>query len=813
MRSVVFTACSSSSLLPPHNHHFLSPHRHFLSPRHLYLSKHPTTTTTTSSLSDTASHLAEAGRFEELKLLMGNVIGSDNAEEVLSSEVLVCGIVKEIREGRVKGVAALFEWFSRLGFDVFRVFDDNLVLLSSECSCLVENGDLEEAVELLEVLAGLRFSVKDLVRPSDFIRKLVNKRSPYLAVRYASLLPHSEVVYCTMIREFGKRTDLVSALKVYEASKQKLTEQNMYLHRTVIDVCGLCGNPFKSRLIYEDLLNQKVTPNIFVFNSLMNVNSHDLTYTMKVYKQMQDFAVAADMTSYNILLKACCLSERVDLAQDIYAEVRLLESTGALKLDVFTYSTIIKVFADAKLWQMAIKVKEDMLSAGVTPNTVTWSSLISACANAGLVDQATQLFEEMLMAGCEPNSLCFNSLLHACVEGCQYDRAFHLFSAWKSTSSSDKSTDNSSVDKITSRIQPLDKDCIAIQQHVGSDTRHLSLAKSTPFEPTTATYNILLKACGTDIHRAKGLIDEMKASNLSPNQISWSILIDIYGASGNVQGALEILKTMRETGMKLDVIAYTTAIKVCVENKYLKTAFSLFVEMKRNRVKPNLVTYNTLLRARTKYGSLQEIQQCLAIYQDMQKAGYKSNDDYLKLLIGEWCEGVLQNNNQEREYKLRDKADIGGLRSLLLDRVATQLQKNTAESLAVDIQGLTKVEARLVVLAVLRMIKENYVSGCPVQDDLVVILGILEMDSECIVRDAITMLLKKELGLEVLPVNPSFTIVPKGSNLQITLENSELLASVDAPARRRPTLLQKLVVTKKSLNNWLRRKLNAAFRR
>ncbi|KAL9239273.1 hypothetical protein vseg_013612 [Gypsophila vaccaria] len=65
-----------------------------------------------------------------------------------------------------------------------------------------------------------------------------------------------------------------------------------------------------------------------------------------------------------------------------------------------------------------------------------------------------------------------------------------------------------------------------------------------------------------------------------------------------------------------------------------------------------------------------------------------------------------------REYKLRDRANIGGLRSLLLlDRESTQLQKNTSESLAVDIQGLRKVEARLVVLAVLRMIKENYVSG------------------------------------------------------------------------------------------------------
>lgn len=33
------------------------------------------------------------------------------------------------------------------------------------------------------------------------------------------------------------------------------------------------------------------------------------------------------------------------------------------------------------------------------------------------------------------------------------------------------------------------------------------------------------------------------------------------------------------------------------------------------------VTYNALLRARDQYGSLQEVQQCLSVYQDMRKAG------------------------------------------------------------------------------------------------------------------------------------------------------------------------------------------------
>lgn len=50
-----------------------------------------------------------------------------------------------------------------------------------------------------------------------------------------------------------------------------------------------------------------------------------------------------DITSHNILLKSCCLAAKVELAQDTYKRIKELESKGVLKLDDFTYSTIIKV--------------------------------------------------------------------------------------------------------------------------------------------------------------------------------------------------------------------------------------------------------------------------------------------------------------------------------------------------------------------------------------------------------------------------------------------------------------------------------------
>lgn len=193
------------------------------------------------------------------------------------------------------------------------------------------------------------------------------------------------------------------------------------------------------------------------------------------------------------------------------------------------------------MWQMAIKIKEDMLSAGVTPNTVTWSSLISACANGGLVDQATQLFEEMIVAGCQPNSQCFNTLLHACVEGCQYDRAFRLFNAWKSNGSPENFIEDDIANQDgTSSVLQTDENSYTNTPHIMATSRQLSFAKSIPFSPTTTTYNILLKACGTDFYRAKSLIDEMKSLGLFPNHISYTILIGICGAAGNVEGALQV---------------------------------------------------------------------------------------------------------------------------------------------------------------------------------------------------------------------------------------------------------------------------------
>lgn len=63
-----------------------------------------------------------------------------------------------------------------------------------------------------------------------------------------------EMLFCSIILEFGKKKDLASALAAFDASKQNMSSPNMHAYRTIIDVCGLCGDYLKSRTIYEVLL-------------------------------------------------------------------------------------------------------------------------------------------------------------------------------------------------------------------------------------------------------------------------------------------------------------------------------------------------------------------------------------------------------------------------------------------------------------------------------------------------------------------------------------------------------------------------------
>ena len=108
-------------------------------------------------------------------------------------------------------------------------------------------------------------------------------------------------------------------------------------------------------------------------------------------------------------------------------------------------------------------------------------------------------------------------------------------------------------------------------------------------------------------------------------------------------------------------------------------------------------------------------------------------------------------------------------------------------------------------------------TGHPINDDILIIIGATKADEtpaehKLEVQEAIIKLLQNELGLEVLPAKTRFALSdtaklenPNLSNLSIeALPGGNALPTVT----RRPAVLHRLKVTKKSLYRWLHRKVS-----
>lgn len=114
------------------------------------------------------------------------------------------------------------------------------------------------------------------------------------------------------------------------------------------------------------------------------------------------------------------------------------------------------------------------------------------------------------------------------------------------------------------------------------------------------------------------------------------------------------------------------------------------------------------------------------------------------------------------------------------------------------------------------------VAGHPIKDDILIILGIKKVDANLVehespVKGAIIKLLQDELGLEVAFAGPKIALDkrinlggPPGSDpdWQEALGRNRLPTELESSTRR-PAVLQRFKVTRKSLDHWLQRRVGA----
>ncbi|PSS14169.1 Pentatricopeptide repeat-containing protein [Actinidia chinensis var. chinensis] len=118
--------------------------------------------------------------------------------------------------------------------------------------------------------------------------------------------------------------------------------------------------------------------------------------------------VAPGVKSYNLVLKAFCEENRVDLAQEL---VNKMENEAMVLPDIHSYNILLGAYWKNKDGGEFDRVLKMVVDKELDPNLTTYNYRIMKLCKSKEIVRAKKVFDEMLQKGVKPNSASYNSLI------------------------------------------------------------------------------------------------------------------------------------------------------------------------------------------------------------------------------------------------------------------------------------------------------------------------------------------------------------------------------------------------------------------
>nr|GEW67063.1 pentatricopeptide repeat-containing protein At5g48730, chloroplastic [Tanacetum cinerariifolium] len=214
-----------------------------------------------------------------------------------------------------------------------------------------------------------------------------------------------------------------------------------------------------------------------------------------------------------------------------------------------------------------------MIDEGCIVNQESYTALLSAYSRSGLFRKAFSILDEMKNTpDCQPDVYTYSILIKSCLHYHEFDKVQSLLS-----------------EMVSQGVKPNTVTYNTLIDAYGKAKR-----------PNSAIYVKLIVMLGKckQPEKAHSLFQAMIDEGCIVNQESYTALLSAYSRSGLFRKAFSILDEMKNTpDCQPDVYTYSILIKSCLHYHEFDKVQSLLSEMVSQGVKPNTVTYNTLIDA------------------------------------------------------------------------------------------------------------------------------------------------------------------------------------------------------------------------
>ncbi|CAN8301568.1 unnamed protein product [Cochlearia groenlandica] len=444
-----------------------------------------------------------------------------------------------------------------------------------------------------------------LIRGFGFTRDDPSKALSILrdCVRNHGAFP-SSLTLCSLIRRFVEKGEMDKAVEVLEMMTNKKVKYpfDNFVSSSVIS--GFCkiGKPELALEFFE--------------------------------KALDSGALVPNVVTYTTIVSALCQLGKLD---EVKGLVRRLEDEG-FEFDCVFYSNWIHGYVKGGALVDAVMQERKMVEKGISRDTMSYSILIDGLLKEGNIEKGFGFLGKMIKEGIEPNLITFTVIMRGLCKKGRVEEALALF------------------DRVISMGIEVDEffyvtliDGMCRKGYLDRAFSLLGDMEERGIKPSILTYNTVING----LCRA-GRVSEADeiSKGVSGDVVTYSTLLDSYIRKENIDAVLEIRRRFVEAEIPMDLVMCNILLKAFLLVGAYGEAGVLYRAMPEMDLRPDTVTYSTLVEGFCKTGHIEE---AFEMFNELRKSSVSSAVCY-NCIIGALCEKGMMETAMEVLIELCEKA-------------------------------------------------------------------------------------------------------------------------------------------------------------
>eukprot|EP01018_Ginkgo_biloba_P015859 Gb_38232 [translate_table: standard] len=389
---------------------------------------------------------------------------------------------------------------------------------------------------------------------------------------------------------------------------------DVFVASALIDMYAKCGFAEDARLVFDKMVERDVVSwNAMISGYAQNGHGEE---ALKIFCKMQQSSINLNQFALSSVLRVCAGLPALEKGKQVHAHAI---KTG-FETDVFVGSALVDMYPKCGNMENALNVFVRMPKRDI----VSWTAMIAGYAQNGFGAEALKLFCQMQRIGMSPNQFPIASVLSGCASLTALDQGKQVHAhIIKIGFESDMFLENALVDMYakcgsiedahTLFYRMSKQDVVSWNAMIGgyAQNGHGEEALKLLYEmqwaglkPNLFTFGSVLRACASlaALERGERVHAHIIKSEIEPNAFLGSALLDMYAKCGSIDNAQKVF----DNWPKEDLVPWNAMIAGYAQHGCGKEAIQVFKEMQLAGMKPNQITFVSVLFACSHIGLVDE---------------------------------------------------------------------------------------------------------------------------------------------------------------------------------------------------------------